>query len=65
MSLQGRMPKCGWCCRGVPEEMHVCPTRADLAARIKDADYHPKCLELARARAARLKASPVQRERLR
>lgn len=66
MTLMGRMPKCGYCGRGVPDEVHVCPTREDLATRyIEDADYHPNCLERARERARRLKANPVRRERLR
>lgn len=54
MSFRGRMPRCGWCGNGVPDEARAEPNKADLATRlIEDADYHPHCLEAARERAQR------------
>lgn len=49
----GRMPTCGGCTRGVPDEVRVTPTKAERRSGwIKDADYHPECLERVRAMAA-------------
>lgn len=61
--LRGRMPRCGWCGNGVPDEARAEPTKDDLATRqIADADYHPHCLEAARERSQRKAAERAGRK---